>query len=494
MTTNAWTRVLCTSIALAGAALLTPARAASDAPAGAEDALAEVRKMNSDAYGKPPAKFRSGSASPQPLSAKQVARNAKGFEIRLPSGTPLPTPAVHQGVLVTSGGFHSREVHAFDAQTGAPLWGIGLSDDGPSAPACARGVCVWNTESCTIFAVEVRSGKLLWSHYLGDPQLSAPAIGGTRVFTVYPASVQKQPPGASHVLAAFDLQSGKLLWQRWIDGDAISAPVAAEDEVHVSSMAGTLFRVRQSDGAILSARRVRATSAPTVAKGNVYYAKRVEAEGSAAPQEGIARRDKVAAEPELRSAGKRAPYLDKSVQRRSGLASKGKDLDASNGFGSGAPASAKAAVAESNIGQGSVSTLQAFQGSRVLKDGKHTIATMGDEVVATDTDSGKELWKRRLKGDLARSGGFLAAPPLSAGGRVLVGTLDGEIQLLDPATGKLARTYALGVPIRSQPIVEGGWIYVGSEDGRLIALRTDDASLTGWPQWGRDAMRAGSVD
>jgi outer membrane protein assembly factor BamB len=494
MTTTGWTRVLCIWIALAGGVPLTPVRAASDSPAAAEDALAEMRKMNSDAYGKPPKELRSGSASPQPLSPKQVARSEKGFEIKLPSGAPLPSPAVHQGVLVTSGGFHSREVHAFDAQTGAPLWGLGLSDDGPSAPACAQGVCVWNTESCTIFAAEVRTGKLLWSHYLGDPQLSAPAIGGARVFTVYPASVQKQPPGASHVLAAFELRSGKLLWQRWIDGDAISAPVAAEDEVHVSSMAGTLYRMRQSDGEILSARRVRATSAPTVVRGEVYYAKRVEAEGGAAPREGLARRDKSGLEPERRAAQKQAPYLDPKVQRGSGLANKGKELDASNGFGSGPPASAKAALAESNIGQGSVSTLQAFQGSRVLKHGKHTIATMGDEVVATDTGSGRELWKRRLKGDLARSGGFLAAPPLSAGGRVLVGTLDGEIQLLDPSTGTVARSYAVGVPIRSQPVVEGGWIYVGSEDGRLVALRTDDASLTGWPQWGRDATRAGTVD
>lgn len=493
MPKTSWTRMLCAFLAIAGASVPGRVPAASDVPAP-EDALADAQKMNSSAYGKPPTKFRTGTASAQPLPAKHVARSAKGFEVKLPSGAPIPSPAVHEGVLVTSGGFHSREVHAFDAQTGAPLWGLGLSDDGPSAPACARGVCVWNTESCTIFAAEVRTGKLLWSHYLGDPQLSAPAIGDGRVFTVYPASVQKQPPGASHVLAAFDLRSGKLLWQRWIDGDAISAPVAAEDEVHVSSMAGTLYRLRQSDGEILSARRVRATSAPTIAQGEVYYAKRVEAKGSASPREGLARQDKGALKPALEAAQKQAPYLDAEVQRRSVLASKGKDLDASNGFGSGAPASAKAAAAEGNIGQGSVSTLQAFQGSRVLKKGKSTIATMGDEVVATDTESGRELWKHRLKGDLQRSGGFLAAPPLAAGGRVLVGTLEGEVQVLDPATGKLARSYALGVPIRSQPVVEGGWIYVGSEDGRLVALRTDDATLTGWPQWGRDATRVGTEE
>jgi outer membrane protein assembly factor BamB len=485
---------MCRALALCALALSGAAHAGDDAKPAPDDVLPEARKMNSAAYGKPPTKFQKGSTSPHPLEKKALQRTEQGFVIQLGSGAPLPSPAVHQGVIVTSAGFHSREVYGFDAQTGALLWGVGLSDDGPSAPACAQGVCVWNTESCTIFAVEVRSGKLLWSHFLGDPQLAAPSIADGRVFTVYPAQAQPQPPGASHVLASFELRSGKLLWQRWIDGDAISAPIAAEGEVHVSSMAGTLYRLRQSDGEILSARRVRATSAPTVAQGQVYYSNRTESKAGARPEESLARRDKAASAPAQMSAAKAAPYLDKEIQRGSGLANKGKELDASNGFGSGAPASAKASVAEGNIGQGSVSTLQAFQGSRILKRGKQSIAAMGDEIVATDTESGKALWKRELRGDLAKSGGFLAAPPVAAGAHVVVGTLDGEIQLLDPASGKLAKSFKAGAPIRSQPVVENGWIYVGSEDGRLIGIQTHDSSLTGWPQWGRDATRVGAVD
>jgi outer membrane protein assembly factor BamB len=231
-----------------------------------------------------------------------------------------------------------------------------------------------------------------------------------------------------------------------------------------------------------------------VAQGQVYYSNRTESKAGARPEESLARRDKAASAPAQMSAAKAAPYLDKEIQRGSGLANKGKELDASNGFGSGAPASAKASVAEGNIGQGSVSTLQAFQGSRILKRGKQSIAAMGDEIVATDTESGKALWKRELRGDLAKSGGFLAAPPVAAGAHVVVGTLDGEIQLLDPASGKLAKSFKAGAPIRSQPVVENGWIYVGSEDGRLIGIQTHDSSLTGWPQWGRDATRVGAVD
>jgi hypothetical protein len=34
-----------------------------------------------------------------------------------------------------------------------------------------------------------------------------------------------------------------------------------------------------------------------------------------------------------------------------------------------------------------------------------------------------------------------------------------------------------------------GWIYLGTEDGRLIALDTKVKTLTGWPTWGDDNGR-----
>ena len=97
------------------------------------------------------------------------------------------------------------------------------------AAACEDGVCVFNTESCTIFGIEVESGRMLWSHYLGDPLMSAPTIAGGRVFAAYPARPDRQgertqrPEGMSHALGAFDLHTGELAWSRWLDSDVISA-------------------------------------------------------------------------------------------------------------------------------------------------------------------------------------------------------------------------------------------------------------------------------
>jgi len=63
---------------------------------------------------------------------------------------------------------------------------------------------------------------------------------------------------------------------------------------------------------------------------------------------------------------------------------------------------------------------------------------------------------------------------------------------LDPASGEVKRRFAVGHPVRSQPVVEGGWVYVGTDDGHVVGIDTGDASLTGWSQWGADAARTGA--
>ena len=99
--------------------------------------------------------------------------------------------------------------------------------------------------------------------------------------------------------------------------------------------------------------------------------------------------------------------------------------------------------------------------------------------------------RRGRDGDVVRDGGFLGTAPAAAGDRVLIATLKGEVLELAPASGKVVRKHAVGAPVRSQPVAVDGWIYVGTEDGRLVAIDTKDAALTGWPMWGGNAARTG---
>jgi outer membrane protein assembly factor BamB len=456
-----------------------------DDPLGVEegiDVLDAINALNGTDMPPPPRQFNAMTVNARPLDASAVEKTKHGFAIRFPSGAPITTPAVYDGKVIVSGGFHSQQLFAFDARTGSPSWALDLSDDGPSAAACAEGTCVINTESCTTFAVAADTGELRWAWFLGDPLTSAPAIADGKVFTSYPAAGH---PSASHVLAAFDLETGAIVWQKWIDADVMSAPVVSSSTVYATTFAGTVLKIDPDTGEIWSARQARATSAPTVIDGRVYYSRRADQAGEA-PREALVRQDG-----DFEANEKEAAYLDRAIQVQSALAQQGSQLDQSNGF-SGAPASANTEAALATVGQGSVSTMQTFQGSRVLHVAGTNISSMGDEVVATSATDGRVLWSKKLDGDAATAGGFLAAPPITAGGRIFVSTLDGKLLEMDPESGEVKRTRKIDAPMRQQPVAEGGWLYIPTDDGRLIAVDTGDASVTGWSQWGGDAGHTGA--
>ncbi|MBW2456016.1 MAG: PQQ-binding-like beta-propeller repeat protein [Deltaproteobacteria bacterium] len=478
-----------------------------------EDVLAKTLEMNSAKYAPPPTEWRKGHVTKAKLAPSAIKRSKGRFEVRLPSGAPIATPTVYRNKVMVSGGFRSKQFYALKVETGEPVWGLQLDDDGPSTAACAERICVWNTESCTIFAVEADTGKMLWSWWLGDPLMSAPTIDGGRVFTAYPARAaaprgtskapKAPPPGASHALVALDLKTGSLLWQRWIDSDVMSAPVAVKGALYVASQAGTLYKFDQVTGKVLAAKARRATSAPVIDASGVYYTRRLDdPDDQDTVEEGV-----VSERPEgddsdsgtyMGGGGyvthkKAAPYLSPKVQKKSSYGKQSFADDAANGFGSGAPAAANASKAAYNIGQSSVSSLQAFQGSRILRFGALSVSSMGDEVVGLDAATGKKNWSFKLKGDAKAAGGFLAAPPAAAGNRIFIGTLAGKIQTVEPKSGARKKAYDAKHPIRSQPVIHQGWIYVGTTDGWLVAIDTGNDSLTGWSTWGKDAARTGRL-
>lgn len=524
-----------TSLLLVGSKVVTscegPEKPKDEKPPEEVDILDKVKEWNSDKFASPPTQFRQGHVTEKKLDAKALTANKNGFTIQLPAKAPIPTPSIHKGKLFVSGGFHSREYYCFNADDGKVVWGLNLDDDGPTSAACEDGVIVFNTESCTIFALEGDTGKHLWSYWLGDPLTSTPTIANGKVFTSYPAGgrggqnvvpqqlnnppanppeqkpqkpnpkvAEKKPakpaenkpsPPCSHVVAAFDLKTGKILWQRWIESDVMSAPVAVDKELYVTSFAGVVYKFNQEDGAILSAKQSRATCAPVVVGRNVYYTKRVD-DGKKC-EEAIAGYGRFDGKQQFEGNRKEALYLSAEVQLRSEQKGQAMKLDAANGFGGGAPGAANPQAALGNVGQDNVWSMQAFQGSRLLNFGGRNYNCMGDEVVCTDPETGKVHWKHKLEGDLKKQGGFLAAPPAAAGGQIFLATLQGEVLQIDPKEGKVSKTFKVGSATRFQPIIEGGKIYISTQDGKIVCIDTGDKNLTGWPCWGANAAHTGLV-
>jgi Ca-activated chloride channel family protein len=456
------------------------------------DITAQVQEMNSARYASPPSEFRVGRVTPKALPAEALKKTDDGFTIKLPSGAPIPTPTVYKGKLFVSGGFSTKDYFCFDAVTGKIDWGMSLDDDGPTSAVVADDVVVFNTESCTVFALDARTGNHLWSHFLGDPLTSTPTIANGRVYTSYPAlggaapagAPAKARPNASHVMICLELKTGKIVWQKWIDSDVMSAPVAVDDEVYATTFSGTVYKFKQQDGAILSVQRSRATSAPVVVGTQVYLTKRADNGKDEKCAEEIAGINRLSAAQNFAAAKRAASYLDDKVQDQALLKQAAKALDAGNGFGAGAPAAANPTAAQGNVGQYNVSSMQAFQGSRILNFKDANYNCMGDELLSTDPKDGKLRWKVKLQGDLAKQGGHLAAPPAAAGGQLFVTTLTGAVLQVDPDKGTVTRTYQVGSPVRSQAALDGGRIYVGTQDGRLVCIDTGDARFTGWATWG----------
>ncbi|HEX5062525.1 MAG TPA: PQQ-binding-like beta-propeller repeat protein, partial [Kofleriaceae bacterium] len=334
---------------------------------------------------------------------------------------------------------------------------------------------------------------------------SAPAIANDRVFASYPAAQSAEdegkprPPGATHALAAFELKTGKILWQLWLESDVMSAPVAVGEFVYVTTFTGTVIKIEQATGKVRYAMKAQVTSAPVVQFSDdglesMYYTSGEywkDELGAYRKQESVIRADHNEPQTKYKAATKKADYIDAKVQGSTAQNKAAKEDDAANGFSGGAPASAAADYAFESVGVESVSSMQSFQGSRVLRFADKSVNTMGDEVIATDADSGKTLWSYKLDGDTKKQGGFLGTAPLAAGKSVLFATLGGSVIQLDPGSGKRKAEFKVGSPVRSQPVVDEGWIYVGTEDGKLVAIDTKDKTVHGWPTWGGNAQRSG---
>lgn len=469
------------------------------------DMLDIITAMNGSDMPKPPVNFRDGTVSSTNIS-NYLTKTENGFIIQLPNQTNIPTPTVYNETLYLSGGFGSRQYYAFQAKTGEKKWAVNLDDDGPTSCAATNNIIVFNTESCTLFACEGTTGKQLWSHWLGDPLMCMPAVANGKVFTSYPSPLNtafskkivhtghEKTIYATHVLACFDLKTGKVIWQKWIDGDVMSAPVAENNLLYITTFPGTVYKVDQLTGQVLSAKYMRATSAPVITEGEMVVSRKANAnDDKQNDYEEISHMEVATSKVTKGYMKKKAEYLDKTVQQQSQLKTVSMHMDAGNGFASGAPANSGAFAAEENIGQSNVSSLQSFQGSRVVFHNGKNYNTMGDEIVCTEPDNGEVVWRSKIDGDLKKSGGFLGAPPVSVRGYIIVATYEGEIKLINAESGKTEHTYTINGNLRYQPIVYDGWIYVTTTNGKLVAINTWNPNLTGWATWGGNAARTNKV-
>ncbi len=380
---------------------------------------------------------------------KKIKRKNNGFEIDFDSSGVTNSPAIYKNKLFMSDEYYSPDFYGFDSKTGKNLWGVELAENGASSAVCDSDVVLVNTESCTLYAIDINSGNLLWSKWLGPYIYSTPSVANGKVFAVYPNDLVVYTPdnksGNKFVLISFDLKTGKILWQNWIDTEVLACPVIASGKVYLTTMSGRLYQFDEKSGDMLNlADAAYALTPPTVAEGKIFV---------------IVKKKPDSMEKVMAIYDDKKLKLIKQVPEISGK------------------------ILYEKISGESASVTMKFNDSRPVYYSGKNYNIIGNRLICSSPADGSIIWSDMLNGEYDET----TVMPVIAGGKLIVAAPNGEIQIYNPSDGKLIKSFPTDADFCTEPVVSDGWIYVGNNNGKLISINTLDKTITGWTMWGLNA-------
>jgi len=368
----------------------------------------------------------------------------KGWVTRLPEGGQLPSVAYGDGRVYISGGFNAVSFYGLNAVTGTVEWATtNLEDNGPTAAIYEDDRVIFNTESCTLFALDAATGKRLWFKWLGDPTLAQTAVADGLIYAAHPAT------DGGHRLTAYKVRNGNVKWSRKISGDLLATPVIHDDAVYASTLEGYTYKFDRKQGARKWRKKLRATTAPWPSGDELFLSRR---NGKREQQVVVSAADGSVLREHHDTTGKHLADVPTNLN---------------------------------NWPQ-----VWQFEGSRPVVSGGVRYVAMAGEVRATDAVSGETLWVRNYAGHEAeRSVGSVAL----AGPQVVISTRQGQVMGLDIDTGYTLWAYDIGHDVYAEPVVANGWIYATTTQGYVVALNVADETLDGWHMFGGNPKHDGPV-
>lgn len=135
--------------------------------------------------------------------------------------------------------------------------------------------------------------------------------------------------------------------------------------------------------------------------------------------------------------------------------------------------------AETGRKQWELKTKQAFSGGPGLDGERIYMGTIDGRVIAYDRSGGAELWNAQVSSEVL-------SPPASADGLVVVRCIDGRLFGLDAVSGRRLWIYDHKVPLLAlrgdaDLLIRAGIVFVGYDDGSVVAVRLNDGSVL-WSQ------------
>lgn len=385
-----------------------------------------------------------------------------------PRGIALPAPRANADWTHRGGGPDHNPGHLALAGSLQPLFSVPIGEgDSRRARITAEPVIAGGR----VFTLDARAtvsafspgGQLLWSREVVPPDASrSDASGGglsTDGATVYVSTGYGR-------LVALDAATGQPRWTQDLEAPGSSSPTILGDLVLLVARDSRAWALERDTGSIrwqvqgIPSTATYAGGAGVAANGGIVVLPHPSGEVRGVfPNGGLVRWTTIVAGNRLGSAAAFAatdiggdPVLAGSTAYVANVSGRTVALDTGNG-------STLWSVAEGAVGP----AVPAGDSLFLVND--------RGEALRLDASNGAVIWRTALPQAERRRGVTAFHGPLLAGGRLIVGSSDNGLLLLDPASGALQGTVPLPDGAASAPVAAGGTLYVVTEDGRLNAFR-----------------------
>ena len=343
----------------------------------------------------------------------------------------------------TALGFDVARTNAVDdGQVGRDLaWTIGRTGATSFPPVSSGNVMVTGDRSGLVAATDVVTGEQVWQVQLAPPILVTPAIAGDEVLV----------NDGSKELRALSLADGSTRWVHELDDVIAVSPAVSGDAAAVVSESGRLSVLDLTDGSVRWDAMLagRAAATPAVKDGTVYVSDTSGAIGAYDLDDGDRAWDRELTDGAL---------LGLAVRDDRVLAQD------DNGI-----------VYAFNAGTGELEwqARTRGQGLGFLAVTDDTVVTLlaNDRVMAVDIEDGSVRWRHSVPKTVVA--------PVVVGDEVLTSSVDGEVEILDLATGEAVETWRLPRPVAGQrPLVDvpsavvGDSVVITSDPGSAPAHQT----------------------
>jgi outer membrane protein assembly factor BamB len=140
-------------------------------------------------------------------------------------------------------------------------------------PVISGNTLYLDDDNAAAKAIDIRNGHKLWEHKLGTLAAASPAIGLKQGLLFIPIlSIHGHSPGGG-ALFAVSMKTGKVVWQHPIPSGTESSPMAYGDSVYFGDQAGNVYSLRAGDGHVNWTYHASGAvkGGPAYADGNIYF-------------------------------------------------------------------------------------------------------------------------------------------------------------------------------------------------------------------------------